>query len=154
MAIPDDCAPATPADADSAVPSTTVVAVGVERGPERVFAHLRGEIDPDGAPALHGVLTTALESSGTGLDIDLSDVTFCDSSGLHLLLALGARAHDTGKALVLTAPSDRVARLLDITDARRLFTLRGRPGAGDRPTAPVGSPAPRRPVRTPRDPAA
>ncbi|MEV6955737.1 STAS domain-containing protein [Streptomyces sp. NPDC051183] len=88
----------------------------------------RGEIDMADADGLCKDLTTALESSRSGLDVDLSGVTFCDSSGLHVLLDLNGLALKAGKSLVLTALSRPVARLLDLTGTRSRLTAGGEPG--------------------------
>lgn len=105
-------------------PST--VSVTFEPGPERVLARLHGEIDMDDASTLRANLTAALQSSRHGLDVDMSDITFCDSSGLHVLLDLNKIATGSGKSLVLTAASHPVARLLEITGTRELFTAPSR----------------------------
>ncbi|WP_052713491.1 STAS domain-containing protein [Streptomyces katrae] len=105
----------------------SVVAVVVEPGPQRVLARLRGEIDTEDSDGLRGRLTEALDSSRHGLDVDLSAVTFCDSSGLHILLDLNRRALTAGKTLVLTAASRPVARLLRLSGAEQVLTVRDRP---------------------------
>jgi anti-sigma B factor antagonist len=49
------------------------------------------------------------------LRVDLSGVSFLDSSGLQVLLAAHKRARDGGRRLVLVAPSPTVRRLFEIT---------------------------------------
>ncbi|MFD7258236.1 STAS domain-containing protein [Streptomyces sp. NPDC059874] len=123
--------PATPADTGATLPPPAI-SVDFEAGPQRILARVRGEIDIDHANALREDLVSALEASRLGLDVDLSGVTFCDSSGLHLLLDLNRMASGTGKSLVLTALSRRVSRLLDVTGTQEVFTVRG-------PADPTGS---------------
>ncbi|MFF8835883.1 STAS domain-containing protein [Streptomyces sp. NPDC015130] len=106
--------------------SPPVVAVAIEPGPERVLARVCGEIDMDDADELGQELTAALEASASGLDVDLSGVTFCDSSGLHMLLRLNQRARTVGKSLVLTALTPRITRLLRLTGSEHRFTTRAR----------------------------
>ncbi|MCX5195420.1 STAS domain-containing protein [Streptomyces sp. NBC_00249] len=122
--------PAAPPDADGGVtvhlhPST--VAVVFERGPGRVLVQVHGEIDMEDASALRGDLVPALRAARTGLDVDLSQVTFCDSSGLDVLLYVNRLAAETGKSLVLTALSRPVARLLDLTGTLEVFAVRDGP---------------------------
>ncbi|MFF9193625.1 STAS domain-containing protein [Streptomyces sp. NPDC014779] len=116
-------------------PRSGVLDVAFERRPQRVLARLRGEIDLDDVARLRSDLVVALRSSPCGLDVDLSDVTFCDSQGLHLLTDLDRLARQSGKTLVLTGLSRPVTRLLEVTGARRALTVRGRPepeaGQGD-----------------------
>ncbi|MEJ8645513.1 STAS domain-containing protein [Streptomyces sp. MS1.HAVA.3] len=126
MIAPFDRTPVA-AGADGATAHRPTVAVEVAYGPHRVLARVRGEIDLDHVSALRQDLVAALDAGGSGIDLDLSAVTFCDSSGLHLLLALNTLAADAGKTLVLTAVSRRVARVLEITEAERLFTFREPP---------------------------
>ncbi|MEV7728868.1 STAS domain-containing protein [Streptomyces sp. NPDC087917] len=103
----------------------SVVALAFEPGPHRVLARVRGEIDLADAVVFREQLTAALHASRRGIDVDLSAVTFCDSSGLHVLLDLNREAVEAGKSLVLFSLSRPVARLLEITDTRHLFTVSG-----------------------------
>lgn len=116
--------PVGSAEPVSGTPPTSTVAVVCEPRHRRVLARVHGEIDMEGADGLRQDLTAALESSSAGLDLDLSAVTFCDSSGLNLLLGLNRLALSKGKTLELTALSPRVARLLWLTGAQQVFTIR------------------------------
>lgn len=104
-----------------------VVAVVFEPGPERVLARVSGEIDTDDAAELREDFNAALAASHGGLDVDLAAVTFCDSSGLRVLLDVNQLARQAGKSLVLTALSRPVARLLRITEAQRVLTVHSWP---------------------------
>ncbi|CAL9577000.1 hypothetical protein SUDANB120_04970 [Streptomyces sp. enrichment culture] len=102
------------------------VAVVFEAGSQRVLARVSGEIDTDQAADLREELTAALAAGRTGLDVDLAGVTFCDSSGLHVLLDLHRLALQAGKTLVLTELSRPVDRLLHLTGAQRVLTVGAR----------------------------
>ncbi|MEV7618418.1 STAS domain-containing protein [Streptomyces sp. NPDC089799] len=117
------------------------IAVVIEEGPGRTVARVSGEIDMDAAAGLREDLGAALASSRDGLDLDLAAVTFCDSSGLHVLLDLNRMALEAGKSLALTALSRPVARLLRITGARQVLTAHDRPASEARHDD--GGPAPR-----------
>ncbi|MEV7416213.1 STAS domain-containing protein [Streptomyces sp. NPDC089919] len=119
--------PVVPADGAHGTMYPSVVAVVFEPGPQRVLARLRGEIDMEDVAGLKADLTQALRASRTGLDVDLSAVTFCDSSGLHVLLELHHLARATGKELVLNAVSHPVAALLRITEADHVLEVRTPP---------------------------
>ncbi|MER6443880.1 SpoIIE family protein phosphatase [Streptomyces venezuelae] len=121
------------------------VAVVVASGPRRVLARVGGEIDPDNAPQLYKDLTAALGASRSGLDLDLSAVTFCDSAGLHILLDLNRLATQSRKSLALTALSRPLDRLLKITGTRPVFTF-GDSIDTPAPPVPGGSPALRGPT--------
>ncbi|MFD8638343.1 STAS domain-containing protein, partial [Streptomyces sp. NPDC059656] len=125
-ALPDRL-PVTEYSGDTARPSVAVVVL--EPGPQRILARVCGEIDMDDADGLRADLTSALESSRYGLDVDLSAVTFCDTTGLHVLLGLDRLALEAGKSLVLTALSRPVARLLHVSGVRHVLTVRAWPPA-------------------------
>ncbi|MFI8293689.1 STAS domain-containing protein [Streptomyces sp. NPDC085614] len=139
--------PATPADMIDGNTFPPPVSVAFEPGPRRVRARVRGEIDMDDAGGLREDLTAALRASSAGLDVDLGAVTFCDSSGLHVLLDLNRLAAETGKSLVLTTLSRPVARLLQVTGSRRLLTVREPSAAGSRVGGHPVTALPGRPLR-------
>ncbi|MFF4581988.1 STAS domain-containing protein [Streptomyces sp. NPDC001373] len=121
-----DCPPPAAAGPSSTL-RPSVVSVVFEPGPHRVRAHVRGEIDMDDVDRLYKDLAAALAASRDGLDVDLSAVTFCDSSGLHNLLDLHRLAQEGGKSVVLTALSNPVTRLMRMTGADDVLTVHSRP---------------------------
>ena len=87
---------------------------------------IAGEIDLSSAPALRKSLESSQSASAR---FDLSRVTFIDSTGIHLLIAL---RREFGP-LQIVAESPSVERLLDLTGIRPFLV--GRPVAeedGDR----------------------
>ncbi|MFE9845286.1 STAS domain-containing protein [Streptomyces goshikiensis] len=103
------------------------IAIAVHPGPRRTRAQVSGEMDADNQDDVRAALGAALDSSTSGLDLDLSALTFCDSAGLHLLIDLQHAAATTGKTLVLHAPSPQLNRLLALTGAAPLFTVHAPP---------------------------
>ncbi|MGW6915617.1 STAS domain-containing protein [Kitasatospora sp. NPDC054939] len=91
-------------------------------GPDRTRAALHGEVFLDNATALHDALDKALHTSGTGLDLDLAPLTFCDSTGLNTLLRLRLAALAEGRTLTVVAASRQVRRLFELTETTDLFT--------------------------------
>lgn len=76
---------------------------------------LSGEIDAHSAPRLGSRLFGLAEEGKTGVVVDLSDVTFIDSTGLGVLLnALRHFALRHGR-MVLVCPTDRLVRPFQIT---------------------------------------
>ncbi|GGV50620.1 hypothetical protein GCM10010495_80350 [Kitasatospora herbaricolor] len=96
--------------------------VGFTATGDRLRARLKGEIDMDVADPLRHVLTRALTHCGTGLDIDMSDVEFCDSCGLDTLLRLRLQAQAQGHAVTITDASPQVRHLLALTETAGLFS--------------------------------
>lgn len=83
---------------------------------------LIGDLDLHTRQIAEAALDRALSARPPRLCLDMRDVHFCDSAGLNLLLALRERCAD-GTRLALVAPSPRVARLLELTDANTLFPV-------------------------------
>ncbi len=96
------------------------MAMYVEGGRTVVAAH--GDIDVDTEATLRLGLREALDRSITGLDLDMSAVSFCDCSALRVLLELRQQALAQGKTLVLRTASPATERLLTMTGTRCLFT--------------------------------
>lgn len=91
------------------------------RGPLAVAA-VGGEMDLRTAPGLHQQ-ATALIGDHPHLILDLSGVTFCDSSGLNALLRLRRHAGENGGSLALAAPTDQIMRMLRLTGADAVLPL-------------------------------
>lgn len=70
-----------------------------------------GEIDAHTAPSL----AAAIAAAGPDVRLDLSSVEFVDSSGLRVLIDSRQRLAEAGGSLTLTALSEPVRRLLDIS---------------------------------------
>nr|MBA3326959.1 STAS domain-containing protein [Solirubrobacterales bacterium] len=64
-------------------------------------ARLEGDVGLARVPELREALVAAVEPSDRGLALDLTDVDYIDSAGLHLL-------HDLGRTLVARGQSLRV----------------------------------------------
>ncbi|GGS38742.1 hypothetical protein GCM10010270_04950 [Streptomyces violaceus] len=96
---------------------------------DRMTVILWGELDLGSRrllPDLHDILTL----SGSGIDLRLDAIGFCDCSGLNMLLDLRMRALDQGKTVTLRSSGLAVERLLGLTGTRELFSDSG-PGAGE-----------------------
>lgn len=80
-----------------------------------------GEIDLDNAAQLRGALLVALDTCPGGVSLDLSAVTFCDCSGLNVLLRARRHAADRHRGFRIGAVSRPVRRLLELTQTAPLF---------------------------------
>jgi anti-sigma B factor antagonist len=78
------------------------------------------EVDVASAPALRLDLTAALERRRWAL-VDLSEVTFVDSSGLGVLVASRMLARELGGDLALIGPQPNVATVLEVTGLAAVF---------------------------------
>ena len=69
------------------------------------------EIDITNAEALRSALLTAAANGHDRLVVDMTGTQFCDSSGLHTLIAAHKRAEAEGRELLLVIPSPTVLRV-------------------------------------------
>jgi anti-anti-sigma factor len=85
---------------------------------------VRGELDIGSAPVVReAFLRLARDETVTDVALDLSGVTFLDSSGLAVLLMGARRWEGDGNRLYLRAPSQMVVRIIDLTGVRRAFVF-------------------------------
>jgi anti-sigma B factor antagonist len=90
-----------------------------------------GELDIATAPQLCARLDATRVGRGPRLLVDLSDVDFCDSTGLRALLGAASevRAHG-GRFAIVCPPSGDVARLLEIVGAGEWLAIHTDPQSG------------------------
>ena len=83
-----------------------------------VVLMVSGEIDMATAPAFRAVIEQS-KSLGAAVVVDLSGVTFMDSSGLHVLVTV----HTQRVPMCVRNPSAQVDRLLTMTGLQRLICM-------------------------------
>jgi anti-anti-sigma factor len=105
------------------VASPERVAIERRRDGGACFVTIMGEVDVTSAPVVGDGLARALDSGAARLYVELSGVTFCDASGLGLLVDARRKARQRGLKLVLVAPSAPVRRLLDLTELDARFDI-------------------------------
>ena len=86
------------------------------------YIHVSGEIDLSTADVLRAAGTAAISNYVGTIRVDLSEVTFMDSTGLAALIEISNRAGDR-HTLILEHPAPQVARLLEITGLGQHFTI-------------------------------
>jgi anti-sigma B factor antagonist len=80
-----------------------------------------GEIDLVNAPKLHLALLEAAAYGSETLVADMTRTRFCDSAGLHTLVAAHQRAQAEDGELLLVITSAAVLRVLAITGVDRMI---------------------------------
>ncbi len=98
---------------DGRVPFEVVSGVPVVTAP--------GEIDITNAPALRSALVEAAAYDHGTVVVDMTGTQFCDSTGLHTLLAAHKRAQAEGGELLLAIATAPVLRVLALTSIDRLI---------------------------------
>jgi anti-anti-sigma factor len=86
-------------------------------------AELSGELDIVCVPTLRGQLLGVLRPDTCRLIVDLSQVNFCDASGLAVLISTGRRAELLGGVLRLVAPTPPVMLVMHITGLHRRLDI-------------------------------
>jgi anti-sigma B factor antagonist len=92
-----------------------------------------GELDYEQAAALRRQVESLALEPGQVLNLDLSDLQFCDSTGITALLAARQHAQAADGDIVLTAVPPTLLRVLAMVGLDQIFTLRD----GGEPPPPV-----------------
>jgi anti-sigma B factor antagonist len=79
------------------------------------------EIDITNAGALRSALLHAAAGGHRTLVVDMTQTRFCDSSGLHTLIAAHRRAEAEGREMLLVIPGAAVLRVFAITAMDRVI---------------------------------
>jgi len=88
---------------------------------QRATLTVSGDVDIATVDQLLGEARACLEGGADVCEIDLSGVTFMDSSGLGALVRIRNLAHDQSKQVLLTNIPARVSRLLEVTGLTDVF---------------------------------
>ena len=97
-------------------PTNRLLSVQVARDEHRLAIIPIGELDMSTAANLDDAVRAAEATDAPRIVIDLSEVTFMDSTGLKVLLEAGARARANSNRLRLIRGSRRVQRVFELTN--------------------------------------
>jgi anti-sigma B factor antagonist len=109
--------------------SEDLFTVTVTTGAQAVRVGATGEIDAFTAPRLATALSEALSAGVFEITVDLQDVTFLDSAGVHAIAHAYRRARAAGTSLRVRSPQRGVRRTLELSGLWSLV------GDGDDSTA-------------------
>jgi anti-sigma B factor antagonist len=90
---------------------------------DQTVVHLGGEIDVYTAPLVREKLDEQIQGGRTGLIVDLTDVTFLDSTGLGVLVGRLKLARTRGGSMRLVGKDDRVLKVFSITGLDKVFEI-------------------------------
>jgi anti-sigma B factor antagonist len=86
--------------------------------------NVRGEVDIETAPALRAALLSVLEHHRGPVVMDLSEVSFMDSTGVHVLVDTSRRLEPQNRRLAIACREDgQVHRLLALVDLLDALTV-------------------------------
>ncbi|MBO5402958.1 MAG: anti-sigma factor antagonist [Clostridia bacterium] len=88
-------------------------------------ASLHGEIDHHSAVIARTEIDTEIDRvKAVGLNLDLSDISFCDSSGLGLVMGRLKKMRASGGSAVVLNPSERVEKVLRLAGIDTLMPIK------------------------------
>jgi anti-sigma B factor antagonist len=89
--------------------------IDVQNSSGHPVLHVTGEIDIYTAPLFKQAVVNLVSEGNKDVIIDLSGVTFMDSSGFGTLLGATRRLRPTGGGLHLAGPNSTIQRMLRLT---------------------------------------
>ena len=98
--------------------------VRIEREEKTVVAALTGEVDMSNAATVRLQIAESVTPDDDALVVDLSDLSFIDSAGLHTLIELGTVLDERRQHLLLCLPpGSTIRRALDIIGLPRANSI-------------------------------
>jgi anti-anti-sigma factor len=91
-------------------------------GPRKVVIWVTGELDADTSRAVRARLAQAQRHARSDVIIDMTGVTFIDSTGVTAIIS-GAKALGDSSRLSVISPPERVARVLADAGMESVFEL-------------------------------
>jgi len=103
--------------------------VRIEREDKTVVAVLTGEVDMSNATSIRLQIAGSVTPDDDGLLLDLSELSFIDSAGLHALVELGTVLDERRQQLRLYVPHgspiERAIEIIGLTSAIPVHSERG-----------------------------
>jgi anti-sigma B factor antagonist len=94
---------------------------------------LAGELDIASAPILEAAITGLRDDGTRSIVLDLSELTFMDSTGLRAILAADKLCNGNGHDLSLAGANGAVQRLFELTGVIGALRFEAEDSAGARP---------------------
>ena len=105
------------------VPRRSLLEIVALPGPQTTLS-LAGELDPATAPQIEArIAELAADPAVSSVVIDLSGITFLDSSGLRVLVAGNEVLTNRTSELILRNPSRNIRRVLEVTGLTDLIAV-------------------------------
>ncbi len=103
---------------------TRPFALDFSRRGRSVTVAVRGEVDGASSAVLRGLLLDIVDGQGNlSVALDLSEMTFIDSSGLAMLMEMHGRAVERGGTFVLRNPRPSTTKVFEIVGLGRILTI-------------------------------
>lgn len=92
-------------------------------GSDRYLITVSGEVDLATSPELDTEIIAAIDSGATSVVIDLTDVSFMDSSGLGVIVRALKRCREAENDLDLVITNERVLKVFGITGLDQVIPI-------------------------------
>lgn len=92
-------------------------------GSDRYLITVSGEVDLATSPDLDVAIITAIDSGTSSVVIDLTDVSFMDSSGLGVIVRALKRCREAENDLDLVITNERVLKVFGITGLDQVIPI-------------------------------
>ena len=93
----------------------TILEVDTQERDDLVHVSLRGELDLSTVERVEDELRQVEERTNKAIALDLSGLSFLDSTGLRLMVTADQRARKSGRRLVIVKGPETVHRVFTIT---------------------------------------
>ena len=98
--------------------------VAIEREDKTVVAVLTGEVDMSNAASVRQEIAGSVTPDDDALLVDLSELSFIDSAGLHTLIELGTVLHERRQQLLLcVSHGSTIERAMEIVGLPRAVSV-------------------------------
>lgn len=97
--------------------------IDIQQNKQQYYVKLAGEIDAYTAPELKNKFMNITEQPNPNIIVDFTNVSYMDSTGLGVFIALLKSIKRTDGSLKFVGVSDRLKRLFDITGLTDILNL-------------------------------
>jgi anti-anti-sigma factor len=98
--------------------------ISFDRAGRNLTAYLSGEIDAENAPSFSDQITEQTRPDDETVWLDMSEVTFCASAGVSLIMRAHNEAAGRDARMVLYCPSAEVLHTLEMCKVTKALKIR------------------------------
>ena len=99
------------------------VSVTSRQSGDRTVIEVKGEIDVYTAPVLREEISTLVDADHTTIVVDLTQVSFMDSTGLGVLVGALKKVRTLGGDLALVISEEKILKVFRITALTQVFSI-------------------------------
>jgi anti-sigma B factor antagonist len=95
----------------------------IEASEGTAVVYLRGEVDIYSAPQFKETILESINAGATHIVVDLTDVSFIDSTALGVLVSGAKRVRPQNGSLDIVCRDENISRIFEITGLDRIFGI-------------------------------